>query len=475
MAIRRQRRTIPDAHLGRSDGPAMTLRLSRAAHGRPAAPVRIVHLGLGNFARAHQFWYTEHATDAKEWGIAAFTGRRPGAANALHGQDGLYTLITREPAEDRFEVISTVSAVHASAEYEAYLGYLSDPEIRLVTTTVTEVGYLRRTDAGLDLDDARVRADLRDVRADPRAVAGTVPVKLAVGLQARRAASGGPVTVLPCDNLTDNGTAVARVVLDAAELIDPTLVDWIRANVSWATCMVDRITPATTDREREDVQAALGYLDASPVPTEPFSEWIISGEFSGGRPAWEDAGALVVADVKPFEHRKLRMLNGAHSLMAYAASIRGHETVADAISDVQVRNWVMEWWDAVARHLEVETEEYRSALVTRFENPRIQHRLAQIATDGSMKLPVRILPVVTEERAAGHLADGALRPIAAWVQHLRGHGAPVQDVGLAAGPSLVGRDPAESVDLVLRHLDPELGADADIALRVTRIAGELVP
>ena len=453
----------------------MTPRLSRAGHGRPAAPVRIVHLGLGNFARAHQFWYTEHAPDAAEWGVAAFTGRRPGAADKLRAQDGLYTLITREPAEDRFEVISAVSAVHASAEYEAYLGYLSDPGVRLVTTTVTEAGYMRGADGALDVADPLVSADLREVRADARATARTVPVKLAAGLRARRGASAGPLTVLPCDNLSENGTVLATVVLDAADLIDPSLADWIRTNVSWATCMVDRITPATTDRERADVTAALGYLDVSPVPTEPFSEWIISGEFPGGRPAWEDAGALIVADVEPFEHRKLQMLNGAHSLMAYAASIRGHETVSDAIGDPQIRGWVMEWWDAVARHLTVESDEYRAALLFRFENPRIQHRLAQIAADGSQKLPVRILPIVREERAAGHLTDGALRPIAAWVQHLRGHGAPVRDSGPTAEPSLAGHDLAESVDRVLGHLDGDLGADPDVAARITRIAGELVP
>ena len=453
----------------------LTPRLSRAGHGRPAAPVRIVHLGLGNFARSHQFWYTEHAPDAPEWGVAAFTGRLPDTlANDLRGQDGLYTLIARQPTGDSLEVISTISAVHASGEYEAYLGYLADPGVRLVTTTVTEAGYMRRPDGGLDVDDALVSADLRAVTTGPRAATLTIPVKLAAGLGARRAASAGPLSVLPCDNVTENGALLARVVLDAAEVMDPSLADWIRANVSWATCMVDRITPATTDRERADVEAALGYLDASPVPTEPFSEWIISGEFPGGRPAWEDAGALIVADVEPFEHRKLRMLNGAHSLLAYGASIRGYETVSDAMGDPQVRGWVLEWWDAVSRHLAVDAHEYREALLSRFENPRIQHRLAQIAADGSMKLPVRILPVVREERAQGVLTDGSLRPIAAWVQHLRGHGAPIQDATLAIEPALDGVDLPAAVNRVLGHLDPELAADAEVVARVTRIAGELV-
>ena len=452
----------------------MTPRLSRTTHGRPAAPVRVVHLGLGNFARAHQFWYTEHAPDAADWGVAAFTGRRPDAADELRDQDGLYTLITREPAEDRFEVVSAVSAVHASAEHAEFLRLLADPAVRVVTTTVTEAGYARGPDGGLDRDDPRVAQDLARAAADPTATPQTVPVRLAMGLLARRAAGAGALTVVPCDNLTDNGSVLARVVLEAADGIDPTLAAWAGDHVSWVTSMVDRITPATTDRERADVEAALGVRDASPVPTEPFSEWVLAGEFPGGRPAWEEAGALLVDDVEPFEQRKLRMLNGAHSLMAYAATLRGHATVADAVGDPQVRGWVLEWWDAVARGLAVDTDAYRSALLSRFANPRIQHQLAQIAVDGSVKLPVRVVPVVRAARAAGTLTDGALRPLAAWVQHLRGHGAPVRDTGPGGRLDLAGVDLTASVDRVLGLLDPGLATDQEVAGRVAALARDLV-
>jgi fructuronate reductase len=236
---------------------------------------------------------------------------------------------------------------------------------------------------------------------------------------------------------------------------------------------VDRITPATTDRERDDVRAALGVEDASPVPTEPFSEWVITGRFPAGRPAWEEAGALVVGDVEPFEHRKLRMLNGSHSLQAYAGSIRGHATVADAISDPLVRVWVEEWWDAVARHLAVPCGDYRASLRARFGNPRIQHRLAQIAMDGSQKLPVRVIPVVREELAAGALGDGALRPVAAWVQHLRGLGAPVKDATLPGELALVGADLPTAVARVMAYLAPDLAADRSLVGRVTRLAEEV--
>ncbi|QCB94025.1 mannitol dehydrogenase family protein [Cellulomonas shaoxiangyii] len=436
--------------------------------------MRIVHLGLGNFARAHQFWYTEHAPDAGDWGVAAFTGRRPDAADQLRGQDGLYSLITRGEDREDIEVVSAISALHASAEHDAFLAHLAHPDVRVVTTTVTEAGYLRGADGGLHLGDAAVAADLAAVSHDRGAAARTVPVRLAAGLDARRRAGAGSLTVVPCDNLSHNGAVLARVVLDAAEHIDPALAEWIGGSVSWVTSMVDRITPATTDQDRADVAAARGYVDASPVSTEPFSEWVLAGAFPGGRPDWEAAGALVVDDVAPFEERKLRMLNGAHSLMAYGASVRGHRTVAEAIADPVVRSWVEEWWAATARHLTVPTDDYRAALLERFSNARIQHLLAQIAADGSQKLPVRVIPVVRAEleaRSAG--ADGALRPVAAWVQHLRGHGAPVQDAGLPESLVTPASDLEDAVTTVLRHLAPDLAAERAVVDRVTTLAREI--
>ncbi|MGM0386306.1 MAG: mannitol dehydrogenase family protein, partial [Actinomycetota bacterium] len=151
----------------------MSPRLSRDGFGRPAAPVKMVHLGIGNFTRAHQAWYTEHAPDASEWGIAAFTGRRPDTAEALAPQDGLYTLITREADGDRFEVISSLSKVHASTENDAFLGYLSAAETAVITSTVTEAGYMRAPDGHLDVANGRVTADIEALKADPRAACTT--------------------------------------------------------------------------------------------------------------------------------------------------------------------------------------------------------------------------------------------------------------------------------------------------------------
>ncbi|MCB0911325.1 MAG: mannitol dehydrogenase family protein [Propionibacteriaceae bacterium] len=453
--------------------------LSRARHGRPAAPVRIVHLGVGNFFRAHQAWYTEHAPDAAEWGIAAFTGRSAAIADALRPQEGLYTLITRGAAGDEFEVISSVSAVHAADEHAALLGYFRSPALAIVTLTVTEAGYHRGPDGGLDLAAPDVAADLAALRTAPDAPVRTAPGRLVAGLLARRDAGLGPLAIVSCDNLSGNGEALARVVYDLAVEVDPSLVGWIAANVRFGTTMVDRITPATTDEHRAAVQDALGVHDAAPVPTEPFAEWVIQGEFPAGRPAWEEAGARIVPDVEPFERRKLALLNGSHSLLAYAATIVGHETVADAITDPRCRGWVEQWWDEACAHLplpEDELEAYREALIERYLNPNIRHALAQIASDGSLKLPVRIVPTLRAELAAGRTPRGACRAVAAWVLHLRGAGAPVRDVNGDAVPALADGTLEETVAKVLAFLVPELAERADLreaVLDEARVLGEL--
>ena len=347
-------------------------RLSRSLPGTPEAPpVRILHLGLGNFHRAHQAWYTARAGDA--WGIAAFTGRRAEAAEALAPQDGLFTLITRGVEGDTFEVIGSLAAVHAAADHQAYLDYLARHEIAIITITVTEAAYLRRPDGHLDAD--AVAADVEALSKDDCAPVVTLPARLTAGLLARQRSGAGPITVLSCDNLPENGAVTRQVVQDMVRIVDPDLLGWIEENVDFATSMVDRITPGTTDADREAVTEAQGYIDASPVPTEPFSEWVVSGGFPAGRPAWEDAGARVVDDVTPYEQRKLSLLNGSHSMLAYAGSIRGHETIDAAIADPDCRGWVETFWDEACRHLslpEDDLTQYRRALLERFSNTRMR-------------------------------------------------------------------------------------------------------
>lgn len=448
----------------------MSAPLRRIDH---APPVRMAHLGLGNFFRAHQAWYTELADDGDEWGIAAFTGRRPGLADALRPQDGLYTLVTRGTGGDEFRVVRTLARVHAATEHDAWLDVLASPDVRIVTTTVTEAGYLRGTSGGLDSDNPRVRADAAALRHDPSAPVTTAPGKLVAGLLARRRAGAGALTLIPCDNLPGNGDVLARVLDDLAGLVDPSLREWTGGNLSTATTMVDRITPGTTDADRHLVRSETGVDDRCPVVTEPFTEWVLAGSFPGGRPAWETAGALLAADVTPYEERKLWLLNGAHSLLAYAGSMRGHHTVAEAVADDMCLGWVEQWWDTCTRYLQLPADRvagYRDALLVRFTNPRIRHALEQIAADGSQKLPARILPVLRLERAAGRVPEAVVVVLAAWVLHLRGRGVPVQDVRSAELQPLVAGSVTDAVPRVLGALDPELGDDAELVAAVRACA-----
>ncbi|UIJ35933.1 mannitol dehydrogenase family protein [Allobranchiibius sp. GilTou73] len=406
--------------------------LDRRKDGRPAAPVRLLHLGLGNFFRAHAAWYTEHAPDAAAWGIAAFTGRSPAAAVALRAQDALYTLLVRGPDGARPEVVSSVSAVHAADDLVALRAYFASTDLAVVTATVTEAAYCRSSSGDLDTASPAVRRDIEALAADPVAgPADTVPGRVVAGLLTRRAAGAGALAIVSNDNLPDNGQVMARVVSGLAAAVDPSLLPWIEDTVSFVTTVVDRITPRTTDEDRAEVSRQLDVDDPEVVPTEQFTEWILAGDFPNGRPAWEVAGARFVRDVRPFEQRKLWLLNGAHSLMAYAGSTRGHETVAQAIGDPVVRGWVEEWWSCACAHLELpaaELDDYCTSLRTRFGNAAIRHLLAQIAADGSQKVPVRVVPVVHAGLEDGRVDPGATRPVAGWIAHLRGHGAPVTDV-----------------------------------------------
>ncbi|MEV4704286.1 mannitol dehydrogenase family protein [Actinoplanes sp. NPDC049316] len=430
-------------------------------------PVRIVHLGLGGFFRAHQAWYTGAAPDAEGWGIAAFTGRSRELTDRLNRQEGRYTLIVRGPEHDEMAVQHAVVAAHPGTDLTTWLDLLARPQVSVVTLTVTEAAYRRGRDGGIDLAAADVGADLTALK-DGGGI-GTVPGRLVAGLATRRAAGAGPLAVVSCDNLPGNGEVTRRVVTELAAAADPALGRWIGEHVSFVTTMVDRITPRTTADDVRAVAERTGWADAVPVVTEPFTEWVLSGAFPAGRPAWDAAGARFVDDVHPHETRKLLLLNGGHSLLAYAGSARGHETVAEAVADPVCRGWLNQWWDEAAAQVPLPAAEvaaYREALLVRFANPRIRHTLAQIAADGSQKVPIRVLPVLRAERAAGRMPAGAVRILASWIGHLRGAGAPVNDAGAAPYA-----DRAGSVRDVIALLAPDLAGDATLISAVGRDLG----
>ncbi len=429
--------------------------LTRSAAELPSAPVRIVHLGLGAFHRAHQAWYTAAAGDG--WGIAAFSGRSAEAANVLARQDGLYTLVERGPDADTASVISSIVEAVDGSRLDRLDELVAAPSTAVVTLTITEAGYRLGRDGRPDEEDPLVAADLAG--AVPRSSLGRL-----VGALAARRRTDAPLAIVPCDNLPANGDLLRVGLLAFAERRDPGLASWMGENVSFVSTSVDRITPRLDDADRDIAARLIGWEDSAPVVTEPFSDWVLSGSFPAGRPAWEIAGARFVDTIAPFEHRKLWLLNGAHSLLAYLGQIRGFRLVSDAITDDACRESVLQFWDEARQTLDDETldlDNYCAALLERFGNTRIRHHLAQIGIDGATKLRLRVAPIARAERAAGRDAHGAARAIAAWVAVIRSdrYGA---DSAAAAIASCEG-DPRR----LLALLDADLAADSSFLATIT--------
>lgn len=370
----------------------------------PRRPVRIVHIGLGRFFRAHQAWYTDHALDAAGWGIAAFTVRSPRAAAELAAQGFSYPLTVRGPEGDAVEHIDSVVAAHDGADVDALRRYLASPDVAVVTITVTEGGYGLDAEGDPDLGDTAVQSDLDGLRAGAT-TAQTVLGRLVLGLDARRRAAVGPIAIVPCDNIPENGAFVARGVTGFAAQVDGALADWIRSQVSFVSTSVDRITP----------QAAEGD-----IVTEPFTDWVLAGQFPAGRPRWESAGARFVDRIEPWENRKLWLLNGAHCVLAFTGIPKGLETVSDAIADPQCRAVIEDFWSEAVACLPpgTEHEDYRRQLVARFANRRIVHRLSQIATGATSKVQFRFAAVAERTLDAGGTPSASAQATAAWIDWL---------------------------------------------------------
>lgn len=453
----------------------------------------MVHLGLGAFHRSHQAWYTQAADSEGQWGIAAFTGRSPDSAHILSAQDGLYTLVERGPEGDSYEVITSLSAAYDGADISSLAELLRSPETAVVTITVTEAAYHLGADSALDLDAEPVAADLAllsgwwSATGDLRLISSegeqtekvpqSMGARLLVGLDARRRAGAGPLAVVSCDNISRNGRAAAEAVLGLANRIDADLADWVRANVSFVDTSIDRITPRTTDSDVASVAAATGFSDASPVVAEPFRNWVLSGDFPAGRPAWEKAGAVFVDEIEHFERRKLWLLNGAHSLLAYAGQLRGHTTVAAALNDPVCDGWLEEFWDEASVYLTepgLDVAAYRSALRSRFGNPRIAHQLAQIGMDGSSKLRMRAVPVIEAHRADGRLAPGSCRMAAAWMDQVAdavGRDIAVSDPQAEALARLAVSHGVDQTRAMLRLLSADLAADPPTVEAIDNLRG----
>ncbi|HWJ76105.1 MAG TPA: mannitol dehydrogenase family protein [Kaistia sp.] len=398
----------------------------RPGYARAAVTPGIVHLGVGAFHRAHQAAYVDQCLAEGEagWGIVGASLRSADTRDALAPQDGLYTLAVR--ADDREELIvigSLLGLLVAPEDPAALLDVMIDPGVRIVTLTVTEKAYLRTASGDLDADHPDISADLASP-ASPRTAHGFIVEALA-----RRRAAGTPAfTVLSCDNLPNNGVTTRRVIAQFAALRDPDLGRFVAEEVAFPSSMVDRIVPATTDADRARISAALGVTDAWPVLTEPFMQWVVEDRFPAGRPDWERFGVTMVEDVTPYEEMKLRLLNGAHSSIAYLGQLLGHETVADAFADPAIRRFVDGLWQdfivTLPEDAGLDTADYIQRLASRFANTALRHRTAQIANDGSQKLPQRIVAATLDRMDKGLGVDRSAFALAAWIAALAGRGTP---------------------------------------------------
>jgi len=455
------------------------MRLNRIDVGAEASDIRILHLGLGAFHRAHQAWYTNAVNQLQEqqWGISAFTGRRADEALKLEPQDGLYTLITRSALADTAEIVSSISEVHAATDVDAWLAGFGNPRVTIVTITVTEAGYCRAPDGGLDVDAPGIADDLSALRAGERTPRATAPGKLVQGLMERYRLGGAPLAIISCDNLAGNGAVTRRIVMELCSAVDAGLSKWVDSAVRFPGTMVDRITPRATEEDVAVAAELTGWLDESPVVTEPFREWVIEKDFGIERPEWERAGAQFVDDVLPHERRKLLLLNGAHSLLAYLGLARGLHTVAEAISDPTCRARVQQWWDEARELVEFEPvviDEYCASLLERWGNPRIAHRLDQIAMDGSLKLPLRTVPVIRGFRATGRLPEAAVSVVAGWLVHLRRGTVSGPDADLGDLTKLTTGSADDAARLAMRTLAPDLESDVELCGAISAAVGRLL-
>jgi len=393
----------------------------RFTYDRNTQQVGIVHFGIGAFHRAHQAWYTDAAMNAgeRDWMITGVSLRSAEVAEQMNPQQGLYTVTERSARGAATRIIGAVREVLvAPYETEAVIAALASPATHIASLTITEKGYCRAADGSLDPE-----------------LAGDLSVYhyLAEGLRRRCDAGLGGLTLLSCDNLAENGRQLARLIGEYLDLNDPALLAWFKAECTCPATMVDRIVPATTPADRMAVAETLdGLVDYAAVMTEPFSQWVIEDRFAGPRPCWENVGAQLVADVAPYETAKLRMLNGAHSALAYIGLAHGHSFVHEAIADPAIRLLIERLMrDEAMPSLKAapgqDLGRYADDLIARFANPALQHRLIQIAMDGSQKIPQRWLETLAAGRGMGRQCPVLLKGLSAWISHTSGANGPVDD------------------------------------------------
>lgn len=440
-------------------------KVQRPTYDRNQVVGSIVHLGVGAFHRAHQAVMTEAvlASGDLAWGIVGAGLMTSGTKDALAPQDGLYTLVERAAGSEKLSVIGAIVELLGGAnDLSQVLTRMCAASTRIVSLTVTEKGYYLDPASGkLQLQAPAIQADLA-TPTTPRTILGLI----VQALSHRKANAIPPFTVLSCDNLPSNGKTAKAAVLAFAREVDAELASWIEAQVSFPCSMVDRITPATTDADRAYVDAQLGMTDAWPIMTEGFVQWVIEDDFTMGRPDWTLGGAVFSNEIEAWENMKLRCLNGAHSTLSYLGQLTGRDTVADAMQLPLITGILDALWVEVREVLKapagVDPAGYVEQLKQRFCNPALKHRTAQIAMDGSQKLPQRLLATLRERIAAGLASPAIATAIAAWMHFA---------VKTAHTPGAVLNDPLSTEILAQASASNDSTAIIDNLLGLDKIFG----
>ncbi len=404
---------------------ALPKAVQRPNYDRGALTPGIVHIGLGNFHRAHQAWYLHRLMQmglAQDWAIlgAGVRAGDGGMRDRLIPQDCLTTLIELDPAGTSAEVTGAmIDFLPVEPDNGALIAAMSDPAIRIVSLTVTEGGYYLDASGALDTAHDDIAHDAANPDA-PRTAFGA----MIAALKARRAAGHLPFTGLCCDNLQDNGAVLHQTVVGLARMSDPALADWIDAECAFPNSMVDCIVPATGDSERKLVRS-LGINDASPVTHENYRQWVIEDRFCAGRPPWEEVGATLTDSVHAYESMKIRILNAGHQVLANPGEILGLPTIAACMQDADLAAFfrkvemdeIVPYVDAVP---ETTPAEYLGLIERRFANPEILDTTRRVAFDGSSRHTGFLLPILRDALAAGGSIDGLALTEALWARMCAG-------------------------------------------------------
>jgi mannitol 2-dehydrogenase len=370
----------------------------------------IVHVGVGGFHRAHLAVYVhELASRGSRWGIVGL-GLLEGDAEmaaALGGQDCLYTLIEKSGGEHAAQVIGSITDfVHAPDGRDGAASELiAAPSTQVLSLTITESGYAEQPDVG--------QADAEPTTFD----------RIAAGLALRRERSAGPLTVLSCDNVPQNGEAARDATLSAAARLDPALAAWVESHCKFPNSMVDRITPTTSPEDRDWLRNSAGIVDGWPVVSEPFRQWVMEDDFAGERPSWEDAGVLFSDRIHDWEQYKLRMLNAGHSGIAYLSALAGITYVHEAMAVPALRTFLesLLYREAIPTLAKIPghpPEEYAASVLERFANAGVGDQIARLCIDGSAKFPTFLIPTIECQIADSGPVERAATALAGWARYL---------------------------------------------------------